>query len=86
MGVLPLQYLPGQNAESLRLTGREEFSVIGLADGLAVRKHVTLRVRDANATRDIEVIARIDGPVELDYYRQGGIMPAVLRRLAGVTH
>jgi aconitate hydratase len=85
MGVLPLQYLPGENAESLGLTGREEFSVIGLADGLAVRKHVTLRVRDANGTRDIEVIARIDGPVELDYYRQGGIMPAVLRRLAGVT-
>ncbi|HEY8134823.1 MAG TPA: aconitate hydratase AcnA [Candidatus Limnocylindrales bacterium] len=86
MGVLPLQYLPGQNAESLGLTGHEEFSVVGLADGLAVRKHVTLRVRDANGTRDIEVIARIDGPVELDYYHQGGIMPAVLRRLAGVTN
>jgi aconitate hydratase len=86
MGVLPLQYLPGQNATSLGLTGREEFSVVGLAEGLAVRKHVTLRVRDENGTRDIEVIARIDGPVELDYYRQGGIMPAVLRRLAGVTH
>jgi aconitate hydratase len=82
MGVLPLQYLPGQNAESLNLTGREEFSVLGLADGLAVRKHVTLRVVDANGSRDIEVIARLDGPVELDYYRQGGIMPAVLRRLA----
>jgi aconitate hydratase len=86
MGIMPLQYLPGQNAESLGLTGREEFSVLGLSDGLAVRKHVTLRVRDDNGTRDIEVVARIDGPVELDYYRQGGIMPAVLRRLAGVTH
>ncbi|MDL2334818.1 MAG: aconitate hydratase AcnA [Chloroflexota bacterium] len=86
MGVMPMQYLPGQNAESLGLTGREEFSVIGLTDGLAVRKHVTLRVTDANGTRDIEVIARLDGPVELDYYRQGGIMPAVLRRLAGVPH
>ncbi|MEA2676045.1 MAG: aconitate hydratase [Chloroflexota bacterium] len=85
MGVLPLQYLPGQNAASLGLTGHEIFSVVGLADGLAVRKHVTLQVRDENGTRDIEVIARIDGPVELDYYRQGGIMPAVLRRLAGVT-
>src|SRR5204862_5123168 len=39
MGILPLQYLPGQNAESLGLTGREELSVMGLADGLAVRKH-----------------------------------------------
>jgi aconitate hydratase len=82
MGVLPLQYLPGQSAESLGLTGREEFSVLGLSDGLAVRQRVTLRVRDANGTRDIEVIARLDGPVEIDYYRQGGILPAVLRRLA----
>jgi len=85
MGVLPLQYLPGQNAASLGLTGREEFSVIGLADGLAVRKRVTLRVNDANGTRDIEVVARLDGPVEIDYYRQGGILPAVLRRLAATT-
>ncbi|MEP7378676.1 MAG: aconitate hydratase AcnA [Chloroflexota bacterium] len=85
MGVLPLQYLAGQNAESFGLSGHEEFSVVGLSDGLAVRKHVTLQVRDANGTRDIEVVARLDGPVELDYYRQGGILPAVLRRLAGVT-
>ena len=85
MGVLPLQYLPGQNAESLGLTGHEQFSVLGLAEGLAVRKHLTLRVRDANGSRDIEVVARLDGPVELDYYRQGGIMPAVLRRLAGAA-
>jgi aconitate hydratase len=84
MGVMPLQYVPGENAASLGLTGREEFSVVGLADGLAVRKRVTLRVRDESGTRDIEVIARLDGPVEIDYYRQGGIMPAVLRRLAGV--
>jgi aconitate hydratase len=83
MGVMPLQYLPGQNAASLGLTGSEEYSVIGLADGLTARKHVTLRVRDENGTRDIEVIARLDGPVEIDYYRQGGILPAVLRRLAG---
>ena len=47
-----------------------------------MRKHVTLRVVGEGGTRDIEVIARLDGPVELDYYRQGGIMPAVLRRLA----
>jgi aconitate hydratase len=83
MGVLPLQYLPGENAATLGLTGREEFSVLGLSDGLAVHKRVTLRVRDANGTRDIEVVARLDGPVELEYYRQGGILPAVLRRLAG---
>jgi aconitate hydratase len=82
MGVLPLQYLPGQNAASLGLSGREEFSLLGVADGLAVRKRMTLVVRDANGTRNIEVVARLDGPVEIDYYRQGGILPTVLRRLA----
>ncbi len=85
MGVLPLQFQPGQNAESLGLTGREEFDVLGLAHGLAQRQTVTLRVRDNKGERQIEVISRLDGPVELDYYRQGGILPAVLRRLAGST-
>jgi aconitate hydratase len=83
MGVLPLQFQPGQNAASLGLTGREEFDVLGLEHGLAQRQTVTLRVRDEHGERNIEVIARLDGPVELDYYRQGGILPAVLRRLAG---
>jgi aconitate hydratase len=85
MGVLPLQYKPGQNAESLGLTGHEEYDVLGLSSGLSTRQTVTLRVRDASGERQIEVISRIDGPVELEYYRQGGILPAVLRRLAGLT-
>ncbi|HEY5489016.1 MAG TPA: aconitate hydratase AcnA [Candidatus Limnocylindrales bacterium] len=84
MGVLPLQFQPGQNAQSLGLTGREEYDVLGLADGLSQRQTVTLRVRDDRGERHIQVIARLDGPVELDYYRQGGILPAVLRKLAGV--
>ena len=84
MGVLPLQFQPGQNARSLGLTGREEFDLLGLAGGLSQRQTVTLRVRDAHGERNIQVIARLDGPVELDYYRQGGILPAVLRKLAGV--
>jgi aconitate hydratase len=82
MGILPLQFLPGQTAQSLGLTGREEFDVVGLADGLAAGQRVKLRVRDGSDERMIELISRLDGPVELDYYRQGGIMPAVLRRLA----
>jgi aconitate hydratase len=86
MGVLPLQFKPGQNAASLGLTGREEFDVLGLSEGLAQHQTVILRVRDERGERQIEVIARLDGPVELDYYRQGGILPAVLRKLAGVEH
>jgi aconitate hydratase len=82
MGVMPLQFLPGESAQSLGLTGREEYDVLGLADGLAPRMNATLRVRDGGRERSIQVICRIDGPIELDYYRQGGILPAVVRRLA----
>jgi aconitate hydratase len=83
MGVLPLQYLPGESAPSLGLTGREAYDVLGLAAGLAPRQSVQVRVTAPDgASRTIRAIARLDGPVEVDYYRQGGILPAVLRRLA----
>ena len=82
MGVLPLQFMPGENAASLGLTGHEEYDVLGLSSGLSQRQTVTLRVRDGSGERRIEVVSRLDGPVELDYFRQGGILPAVLRRLA----
>jgi len=88
MGVLPLQYKPGDSASSLGLTGRETFSVLGLAEGLSPRQSVTVvATSDAAAGGDgrevrFEAIARLDGPIEVDYYRGGGILPAVLRRLA----
>jgi len=82
MGILPLQFMPGQNAASLGLTGTEEYDVVGLSDGISKGEKVKLRVRDASGELFIELISRLDGPVELEYYRQGGILPAVLRRLA----
>ena len=82
MGVLPLEFMPGDSAESLGLTGKEEFDVIGLADGLRPRHTATLVVRDGSSERRIGVICRLDGPIEIGYYRNGGILPAVLRRLA----
>ena len=83
MGVLPLQFKRGENRESLGLTGRETFDITGIADGLAPGKTLTLRAtREDGTTLDFEAIARLDGPVDLEYYRQGGILPAVLRRLA----
>ncbi|HWO46859.1 MAG TPA: aconitate hydratase, partial [Solirubrobacterales bacterium] len=88
MGVLPLQYKAGDSAASLGLTGRETFRVTGLADALSPRCSVTVVAeRDVAAGGDgsevrFEAIARLDGPIEVDYYRQGGILPAVLRRLA----
>jgi aconitate hydratase len=83
MGVLPLQFKPGDSASSLGLNGRETFAIEGLAERLTPRASVAVRVTDeAGRERRFEAIARLDGPIEVDYYRQGGILPAVLRRLA----
>ncbi len=83
MGVLPLQFKPGDSAAALGLTGRETFAVRGLADGLSPRQSVTVTATNDDGTqRRFEAIARLDGAIEVEYYRQGGILPAVLRRLA----
>ena len=83
MGILPLEFLPGQNLASLGLTGRESFTIRGVERGLEPRSRLQVQARaDDGATSTFEVTCRIDGPIELDYYRNGGILPAVLRRLA----
>ena len=83
MGVLPLQFLPGENPASLGLTGREAYTIHGLAS-LAPHQEVVVAARsDEDGTeRRFRAIARLDGPIEVEYLRQGGILPAVLRRLA----
>jgi aconitate hydratase len=78
MGVLPMQFLPGQNRESLGLTGFEEYSIEGVADAIA--KGAKARVRAGDKT--FEAIVRIDTPQEAEYYRNGGILPYVVRQLA----
>ena len=75
MGVLPLQYLAGENRETLGLTGREEFSIVGLEDGEA--REVTVRADD----KEFRATVRLDTPREREYLRHGGILPFVLRRL-----
>jgi aconitate hydratase len=84
MGVLPLQFLPGEGAASLGLTGRERYAIAGLEAGLQPRQQVTVVVTDDENGRErrFSAIARLDGPIEVEYLRQGGILPAVLRRLA----
>ncbi len=77
MGVLPLQYAPGQSAASLGLTGQESFTVAGVAAGADVPRELTVRADDTTFT----VVVRIDTPGEQAYYRHGGIMPYVLRSL-----
>ncbi|MEI8333443.1 MAG: aconitate hydratase AcnA [Chloroflexota bacterium] len=86
MGVLPLQFLPGESATSLGLTGRESYAIPALAIGVAPRERLTVIATadqaDGGTEKRFEVIARLDGPIEVDYWRQGGILAAVLRRLA----
>ena len=83
MGVLPLQYTDGQNAESLGLTGEETFEVTGITELNAgtTPRTVTVRASGAAAPVEFQAVVRIDTPGEADYYRNGGIMPYVLRSL-----
>ena len=84
MGVLPLQFAEGSSAESLRLDGSETYDVEGITKGLSPRQQTMLTVRRSNGLVDsVPVTVRIDTPIEVDYYRHGGILPFVLRQLAG---
>jgi aconitate hydratase len=75
MGVLPLQFRPGESAESLGLTGREEYAVSGIENGGA--REVTVRADAA----EFRAVVRLDTPREREYLRHGGILPYVLRGL-----
>jgi aconitate hydratase len=82
MGVLPLQYKDGENAQTLGLTGKERYDIIGLDRGAAKLVAVVANAADGTQTK-FEVRLRIDTPKELDYYQHGGILQYVLRQLAG---
>jgi aconitate hydratase len=81
MGVLPLQYKDGQSTQSLGLTGKETFEIVGLNRGAAKIVKVISK-SDAGKTIEFEARLRIDTPKELDYYQHGGILQYVLRQLA----
>jgi aconitate hydratase len=82
MGVLPLQFLEGTSAQSLELDGSEKFSITGLSDSIKPGQQVTLEIESKNrGKRSVPVKLRIDTPIEIDYYRHGGILPFVLRQL-----
>ena len=81
MGILPLQFLPNETAQSLGLQGTESFSIIGLTS-LSVGQHVEVKVQAQDgSTRSFKTLARIDTPNELEYFRHGGILPYVLRQI-----
>jgi aconitate hydratase len=85
MGVVPLEFVDGASAESLALTGKETFDLVGLsaavASGFADGKLLTLRATADGATKEFSVRVRIDTPQEVLYYLNGGILPYVLRSL-----
>jgi aconitate hydratase len=82
MGILPLEFLRGETPASLGLTGREAYTIEGVAT-IEPRARVKVAAHaDDGAVTVFDATCRIDGPIELDYYRNGGILPAVLRRLA----
>ena len=83
MGVLPLQFKEGENAQALKLDGTESFDLVGLENAsVKPRQEVILRITRADgSTEETNVILRIDTPIELEYYQHGGILPFVLRQL-----
>jgi aconitate hydratase len=84
MGVLPLQFLEGTNAQTLNLDGSEKFSITGLSDSIEPAQQVKLEIERGDGEREsVPVKIRIDTPIEVDYYRHGGILPFVLRELLG---
>jgi len=78
MGVLPVQFLPGENRETLGLTGFERYAIEGIRQAIESGSKARVRAGDKN----FDVIVRIDTPMEAEYYRNGGILPYVLRQLA----
>jgi aconitate hydratase len=82
MGVLPLQFLPGESWKSLGLTGQETFDIVGLDDSLQPRSQATIRATTPDGqAKTFQAAVRIDTPVELDYYKNGGILQTVVRKL-----
>jgi aconitate hydratase len=82
MGVLPLQFKNGASAQSLKLDGSETIDLVGIANGITPMQDVTMVVaRKDGKSEKVPLCLRIDTPIEVDYYRHGGILPYVLREL-----
>ena len=82
MGILPLQFSPGEDRHSLGLTGEETYDIEGLDDDLQPGQVLEVVAKSGEDEKRFSVLCRIDTPVEINYYRNGGILHAVLRRMA----
>ncbi len=86
MGILPLEFMPGENAEKLGLDGSEVYDIIGISEGLEPGKILTVRARKEDGrVIEFKVKARLDTPVEVEYYKHGGILQYVLRKMIGTA-
>ncbi|TNC99443.1 MAG: aconitate hydratase 1 [Gallionellaceae bacterium] len=84
MGVLPLQFKGSDSVASLNLSGEETFDLVGINDNLKPQQDVTLTItRKDGSKQNVSVLLRIDTPIEVDYYKNGGILPFVLKELVG---
>jgi aconitate hydratase len=82
MGVLPLQFMPGENASSYGINGKELFNIEGLDDQITPNSTVTIRIiRDDQSVVYFNVIARLNTPIEVDYYRNGGVLNTVINKM-----
>jgi len=82
MGVLPLQFLGDDSVQSLGITGNETFDLVGIEGDIKPQQQATLVIRRPNGdTQEVKLLLRIDTPIEVDYYKHGGILPFVLRQL-----
>ncbi len=84
MGVLPLEFVEGESAETLGLTGRETYDIEGMSSDIRPRQKVLVRVtNDEGSMKTFYAVVRIDSQVEVNYYRNGGILQTVIRNLLG---
>ena len=81
MGVLPLVFKDGEGADELGLSGEEEFSIAGIADGVEPGKVLKVTAKGSDGEKTFEAVCRLDTPQELEYYKHGGILQYVLRRM-----
>ncbi|MCC2625025.1 MAG: acnA [Burkholderiales bacterium] len=82
MGVLPLQFIGSDSAESLKLTGSETYDILGVNNEIKPQQNLILVITyPGGKKKEVKVLCRIDTPIEVEYYKQGGILPYVLRQL-----
>jgi len=86
MGVLPLQFHEGVSADTLKLDGTETYELAGLNEKMKPQQDLALRIlRKSGESQEVSVRSRIDTPIEIEYFRHGGILPYVLRQLLGAA-